>query len=54
MIAIMERLEVQRSGEEEVSHYLGQAKEHVRNIPFSSGGQEEMNELIDYLARRKK
>ena len=54
MIALMERLGVRKSGEEEVERHLAAASEALARLPFSTEGKEMMNELIVYLARREK
>jgi len=54
VIALMERANVRQTCEEQVSAHLEQARARLATLPFSERGIKEMNELIDYLARRKK
>ena len=54
VIALMERANVRQTCEEQVSAHLEQARARLATLPFSERGIEEMAELIDYLARRKR
>jgi len=54
VIALMERANVRQACEEQVSAHLEQARARLATLPFSERGIEEMNELIDYLVRRKR
>jgi geranylgeranyl diphosphate synthase type I len=54
VIALMERANVRQACEEQVSTHLEQARKRLATLPFSERGIEEMNELIDYLVRRKR
>ena len=54
VIALMERANVRQTCEEQVSVHLAQARARLATLPFSERGIEEMGELIDYLARRKR
>jgi len=54
VIALMERANVRQACEEQVSTHLEQARVRLAALPFSERGIEEMNELIDYLVRRKR
>lgn len=54
VIALMERANVRQTCEEQVSAHLEQARARLATLPFSERGIEEMNELIDYLVRRKR
>ena len=54
VIALMERANVRQACEERVSAHLEQARARLATLPFSERGIEEMNEFIDYLARRKR
>ena len=54
VIALMERANVRQACEEQVSAHLEQARKRLATLPFSERGIEEMNELIDYLVRRKR
>ncbi len=54
VIGLMERLGIREAGEEAVTAALDRASAHLKRLPFSQNGAEEMSELIDYLARRKK
>jgi geranylgeranyl diphosphate synthase type I len=54
VIAVLERLGVRQDCEEQVNAHLERATAQLATLPFSERGREEMNELIDYLARRKK
>jgi len=54
VIELMDRLEIREAGEDAVAAALDRASSHLDRLPFSRDGKEEMSELIDYLARRKK
>jgi len=54
VIALMERANVRQACEEQVGSHLEQARARLATLPFSERGIEEMNELIDYLVRRKR
>jgi len=54
VIAVLEKLGVKDVGEKMVTDHLSRANERLRNVPLSARGKEEMDELIDYLARRER
>ncbi|HDL85323.1 MAG TPA: polyprenyl synthetase family protein [Candidatus Acetothermia bacterium] len=54
VIALMDSLNVKKSGEEAVEQHLKEAREYLERLPLSEKGKELMNELIVYLARREK
>jgi len=54
VVGVLERLGADAAGEEMVKKYLGAATEMLGGLPFTRKGKEEMDELIDYLARRKR
>ncbi len=54
VIALMKRANVRQACEEQVSTHLEQARARLATIPFPERGRKEMNELIDYLVRRKR
>ncbi len=54
VIALMERANVRQTCEEQVNAHLAQARAQLATIPFPERGRKEMNELIDYLVRRKR
>ena len=54
VIALMGQANVRQACEEQVNAHLEQARARFATLPFSERGIKEMNELIDYLARRKK
>ncbi|HCP32039.1 TPA: hypothetical protein DIT45_02160 [Candidatus Acetothermia bacterium] len=54
VITVMEHLDVCKTGEEQVTHYLKCATHQLAELPFSEQGREDLQELIDYLARREK
>ncbi len=54
VITVMEHLDVRKTGEEQVSHYLKCATHQLAELPFSEQGREDLQELIDYLAIREK
>lgn len=54
VIDVMEWLGVRKAGEEMVADHLERARGLLAELPFSERGEEEMEELIDYLARRQR
>lgn len=54
VIAVLEKLGAKDVGEKMVTDHLSRANEKLRNVPLSARGKDEMNELIDYLARRER
>jgi geranylgeranyl diphosphate synthase type I len=54
VIAFMEQANVRQACEEQLSVHLERARARLAALPLSERGIEEMNELIDYLARRKR
>ncbi len=54
VIALMERTNISQACEEQLSVHLEQARARLATLPFSERGIEEMDELIDYLSRRKR
>ena len=54
VIALLNSLDVKKSGEMTVDKHLTDASEHLERLPLSKKGRELMNELIVYLARREK
>ncbi|UCF10253.1 MAG: polyprenyl synthetase family protein [Candidatus Bipolaricaulota bacterium] len=52
VVAIMDRLGILEAGQATVREHLEEAARVVEALPFSTGGRDEMTELIAYLARR--
>ena len=51
---VMDQVGARQVGEQMVVDHLGQARAWLAKVPFSESGKEEMEELIDYLARRQR
>jgi len=54
VIMVLEKLGAKDVGEKMVADHLSHADNKLRDVPLSARGKEEMNELIDYLARRER
>lgn len=54
VIVVLEKLGAKDVGERMVADHLSHADHKLRDVPLSARGKEEMNELIDYLARRER
>ena len=54
VVGVMEQVGARQIGEQMVVTHLDQARTWLAKIPFSERGREEMEQLIDYLARRKR
>ncbi len=54
VVGVMEQVGARQVGEQMVVDHLGQARAWLAKVPFSERGKDEMEELIDYLARRKR
>lgn len=54
VIELMTRLGIQETGQATVKEHLHEAAQALDNLPFSSEGRRNLEDLIDYLARRKK
>jgi geranylgeranyl diphosphate synthase, type I len=54
VVDLMSRLDVREMAEEMAQAHLEKAADHLDRLPFSEEGNEMMQELIAYLARREK
>ena len=52
VVGVMEQVGAHQAGQQMVIDYLSQAQVWLAKVPFSESGKKEMEELIDYLARR--
>ena len=53
IIEMMDRLNVREIAEDMVDEHLAQARACLAKVPFSKTGMEQLEELMDYLARRE-
>ena len=53
VIEIMDKTGAHQVGEQMVIEHLNRAREWLAQVPFSKGGMQEMEELMQYLAERE-